>query len=140
MPNPRVPMPPPETITYNGRTYTYAQWAQVTGITVSALRQRIKVLGWPLEQALKKGRRWKPGSHMMTVDLPEGPVTKPMSVWARERGVLMSTISRRLGLGWTDPQALGFEPGPMELKIRQAAARKTSRKTQDARDAQNESA
>lgn len=39
-------------ITYNGRTMRIAEWAEVTGIPVRAIKVRLGVHGWSLERAL----------------------------------------------------------------------------------------
>lgn len=39
-------------LTHQGVTRTVAEWAEVTGITVSALNQRLNVYKWPVERAL----------------------------------------------------------------------------------------
>ena len=46
-------------LTFNGKTASIADWARKTGISASAIRQRINIYGWSVEQALtipsKKG-------------------------------------------------------------------------------------
>lgn len=39
-------------ITFNNQTHTIAQWAEITGIRVGTLRNRISVMRWPIERAL----------------------------------------------------------------------------------------
>lgn len=105
-----------ETFTHNGETRTIIEWARIVGIRPDKLYRRIKKLGWSLDDALKPQRRRRPAHTLrwMTAETPDGTVTKPMSEWAAERGIPMSTISRRLGRGWTDTQALEFAPSPRE--------------------------
>ncbi|MBW4483024.1 MAG: hypothetical protein KME14_10810 [Tildeniella torsiva UHER 1998/13D] len=52
-----------KTLTYQGKTQTYAEWAAETGIKQSTLIGRVKA-GWPVERTLtepaRSGRRKKP--------------------------------------------------------------------------------
>lgn len=41
-------------ITHNGVTKTMAEWARCTGISESALRRRLRTLGWSVSDALEK--------------------------------------------------------------------------------------
>lgn len=116
--------PLPEKFAYAGQEYTIDGWANLTGINNQVIRQRIKVLKWPLGQALGFEPRPPKIYRTLTAKTPDGPVTKSMSAWSKERRISMSTIGRRLGLGWSETQALGFEPGPMEQMIQEARARK----------------
>jgi hypothetical protein len=111
-------------ITHDGKTLTINQWAKEIGISGSRLYHRLDTYKWPLEEALKPERRPRPPTYLrhMTVDTPDGPVTKPMSQWSAELGILISTISRRLSRGWTDAQALEFDPSPREQRRLDAAA------------------
>lgn len=40
------------TVTHNGESHTIAEWANITGISYTALYQRIVVRKWPVEKAL----------------------------------------------------------------------------------------
>ena len=119
---------PPETFSYQGEDLTLGQLAKKVGISNPTLYQRIKVLGWTIEEATKQTRRIKPNAHMMTADTPEGTaVTKSMKEWSEDLGIPLSTISRRLGLGWTDNEALGFERNPERIRATAAKATEASR-------------
>lgn len=113
-----------EKFTYGGKTMTIYEWSKETGIQHSKLYHRLKTYGWPLEDALKPGRRPRPSTYLrfLTVDTPDGQVSKPMSVWSDELGIPMPTISRRLSRGWDDAQALEFAPSPREQRRLDAAA------------------
>lgn len=106
----------PKTVTFNGETHTIAEWADKIGITRETLRHRLR--NWTLEEAMQPEKRRRDDLRMMTVNLVDGPVTKAQSEWSRELDIPMSTISRRIGLGWDDEQALGFKPGPMASQTR----------------------
>jgi hypothetical protein len=47
-------------LTAFGRTMTLAEWADVSGLSWSRIRDRVFKLGWPVEQALTvpKSNRW----------------------------------------------------------------------------------
>ena len=45
---------------FAGRTLTIAEWARETGLTHSMIEQRLRVLGWSVEQTLSTPRL-KPG-------------------------------------------------------------------------------
>lgn len=113
-----------EKFTHNGKTLTIYQWAKEIGVSSSKLYHRIKTYGWPLDEALKLERRPRPVTYLrfLTVDTPDGPMSKPMSVWSDELGIPMPTISRRLSRGWSDAQALEFDPSPREQRRLDAAA------------------
>lgn len=123
-----VPKGHGEKFTHNGKTMTIYEWAKEIGIPHSRLYHRIKTYGWPLDQALKPERRPRPPTHLrfLTVETPDGLVTKPMSVWSAELGILMPTISRRLSRGWTDAQALQLAPSPSEMWHRERQAEQES--------------
>lgn len=108
-------------VTYKGKTRTLEDWADLAwvkkrGITRNKLYARLFQLGWSKEEAFGDVPRARPGTTKITVETPTGPVTKTMSQWATERGIPLSTISVRRSRGWTDAQALGFEPGPQESR------------------------
>lgn len=107
----------PKTVTFDGETHTIAEWADRLGLTRETLRHRLKK--WKLEEAMQPEKRKRDDLHMMTANTPDGPVTKAQSEWSRDLKIPMSTISRRLGLGWDDDQALGFKPGPMASQNRE---------------------
>lgn len=39
--------------------------------------------------------------------------TQTLSRWAREKGIKPSVVDKRLRIGWTESQALGFDPAPV---------------------------
>ena len=44
-------------ITFNGKTHTMSEWAEITGISYSAIKSRINRHGWSIEKALTKPAR-----------------------------------------------------------------------------------
>lgn len=50
------------TLTHDGRTLTIMEWARETGLSRTAIEQRLRVLGWTVERALTTPHRgWGPG-------------------------------------------------------------------------------
>ena len=39
-------------ITFNGKTHTIAEWAEITGISAKKIEARLRALSWPVEKAL----------------------------------------------------------------------------------------
>jgi len=118
---------PVETFSHQGEDLTLAELAKKVGISKPTLYQRIKVLGWTIEEATDPKRRIKPNAHMMTGDTLQGPVTKSMKEWSEDLGIPLSTISRRLGLGWTDNEALEFEVNTERVRAASVKASEASR-------------
>lgn len=134
-PEPPPPPPTPEIILhekfpYKGRELTIPELAAIAGITPSAMRSRLKgKTPWTPEEAVGDKPRTRPDAVILTVETPDGPVSKPLSQWSKERGIPKPTISLRKARGWTDAQALDFEPGPRQIKGAMSPRRK--RKTDD---------
>ncbi len=118
---------PPETFDYHGEDLTLNELAKKVGVSKSTLYQRLKVLGWTMEEATGKRPRIKPNAHMMTAGTMDEMVTKSMKEWSEDLGIPMSTISRRLGLGWTDNEALGFEKNTDRVRAAAVKAAEASR-------------
>lgn len=113
--------PEPLILVYKDEERTLEEWAELDWvkqrhITKSKLYARIFQLGWSKEEAFGDAPRARPGTRKITVNTPGGPVTRTMSEWAKNRGIPLSTISVRRSRGWTDAQALEFEPGPQETR------------------------
>lgn len=84
------------------------------GVSLSMYNARLK-LGWSDDEArgfTKRTQEINVKRRMLTAD----GRTQSMDAWAKELGVKKYLISGRLGLGWTDEQALGFTPSPKQLK------------------------
>lgn len=108
-------------VTYKGKTRTLEDWASLSwvkkrGITKSKLYARLFQLGWTTEEAFGDAPRARPGTKKITIQTPDGPVEKTLSAWAKYRRIPLSTISVRRSRGWTDAQALEYEPSPSELR------------------------
>ena len=84
------------TLTANGVTRTYAEWAKVTGISEGTIRERVQELHWSSEDAVTK-----------PVRTPK--YDKPLRQLAREAGVPFGTLAARLSRGWTLEKALSGE-------------------------------
>lgn len=46
-----MPRKPAQTLTWNGKTKSFLDWAMVTGLSADAIRSRLKE-GWTVEKAL----------------------------------------------------------------------------------------
>ena len=42
------------TLTYNGETHTMAQWAELKGLKIQTLANRLNIYGWDIERALNE--------------------------------------------------------------------------------------
>lgn len=122
---PKKPPPPnPDSlvIAYRGEERTLAEWAKVDWVKLRQIT-KAKLYArlfhdpvWTKEEAFGDAPRIRPSTKKITIDTPDGPVTRTRSEWAKDRGIPLSTISVRISRGWTDAQALEFEPGPQEAR------------------------
>lgn len=109
-------------VSYRGQEHTLEEWAKIDWvkrrkITKSKLYARLyQDPVWTKEEAFGDALRERPGAKKITVETPDGPVEKTMTAWSKHTGIPLATISMRRSRGWTDAQALGFEPGPQELR------------------------
>lgn len=99
-----------KTYDYKGRQYTLAELSREVGIPRYTLKYRLD--NWEFEEAIKPGKRVKPGSRYLTAMTPDGPVTMTMMQWSVYRDIDFYTISQRKTRKWTDDQALGYAPPP----------------------------
>ena len=87
-------------IAYNGETHTPSEWADITGISMKAIYDRIIRDKWPVEKALTtpvfKSEKY------ITYD----GITMTYSDWERARGFRIGTISNRLVKGASIEDAL----------------------------------
>lgn len=84
------------TLTANGITRTFAEWAKTTGISESTIRERVQKLHWSPEDSVTK-----------PVRTPK--YGKPLRQIAKEAGVPFGTVAARLGRGWTLEEAISGE-------------------------------
>jgi len=84
------------TLTANGVTRTFAEWAKVTGISESTIRERVQELHWSPEDAVTK-----------PVRTPK--FGKPLRQIAKEAGIPFGTLAARLSRGWTLKEAIAGE-------------------------------
>lgn len=85
-------------LTANGKTATLTQWAAETGLTQSAIRQRLKRGASPAEAVNPNPTERKPPPQ--SVLLTHDGQTKPVKAWAREKGLSPGTIRNRIKWGW----------------------------------------
>lgn len=110
MPNPQI-----KTELYKGEVRTLSEIAKMTGVKRHVLYQRLYVLGWTMEEATGEvpPRNRRSFVKYLTVQTPDGPVQMTMTKAAAYRGIKLPTLSKRLGeRGWTEAQALEYEPPP----------------------------
>jgi hypothetical protein len=97
-------------ITFNGRTLTMADWARELGFAVNTLSARLSApRPWSIEEAMTIPL----GQSRATAMAPERKLhkherpithngrTQSISAWAREVGIAMPTLHRRLNAGWS---------------------------------------
>ena len=109
-------------IKYNGIEDTVAGWARRLNISFEKLYARLNYPPiWSYDEALGGALRLRPNAATLTVITPTGPVTKTRKDWAKERKIPAATIAKRQSRGWTDAQALDFDPPPV------SAAEKTGK-------------
>lgn len=87
-----------------GQALTLKQWSLRTGISYGTLYNRMHRQGLTLEQAIEKETR-KGAKNNVRLITYNGE-TKPLIKWARETGMLPTTLRLRLDRGWTVERAL----------------------------------
>ena len=99
-------------VEYGGRSMILPDWANETGIQRLTILMRLDRDRWTVGQAL--GYEPPPPRKPRHVRLIECNNQKMSIVeWAKERHLTSAAITTRLNtLGWSVPQALGFEPPP----------------------------
>lgn len=81
-----------------------AKSAEQLGTSMSTVRQRVDILGWEEEDAVKvKPRKWK------HTGLTYNGETLSISEWARRTGLSRSTIINRIEYGWPVAEILRTE-------------------------------
>lgn len=123
--HPRKPPPPnPDSVVvdYRGEQHTLKEWSEIDWVKARKIT-KAKLYArlfhdpvWTKEEAFGDAPRKRPGTKTITIQTPDGPMTKTMSEWSRYTGISRSKISLRRSRGWTDAQALEFEPSPSELR------------------------
>ena len=101
----RKKLPVPTELTFDGRTMSLDAWAEEIGFSVDGLLRRIR-RGCPIEEILKpdgRGRHsWK------SVLLTKDGRTQNLTDWAKELGISVSGLSRRIsrnpGQAWDFPK------------------------------------
>lgn len=95
-------------ISYKGETMTIAEWSRRTGTKANDIGNRLRY-GWTVGQALGlEPPRRLPDSPKM---LEHGGQALTLKEWGAVLGIPWHTIKSRINiLGYTIPQALGFEP------------------------------
>jgi hypothetical protein len=93
-------------LTHNGHTRCLAEWSEHTGISVDLLIFRLRK-GWSVKETLEtdpkdynKNRPARTYTHKGT--------TKSVVQWAREQGLSIQRVLKRLELGWSMEKALFF--------------------------------
>lgn len=93
-------------IEYKGEKHTVMQWSRITSINESVIRSRLDKYGCSIGEAL--GFEGYDGSpdHIIEYNGERHNIRE----WSEITGVIEGTISSRLRYGYSDAQALGFEP------------------------------
>jgi hypothetical protein len=107
------------TVTIDGKEYSVAEAARMTGISRNAMYERLFSLGWTDEEAtVKEKRPFPPGKPKLylTVKTSDGSECKSAKQWADEMGgdpdTNLARICKRVSRGWSDAQALDIVPPP----------------------------
>lgn len=85
-------------IEYNGETHCLAEWAEILGVNVNLLHQRLR-RGWSEERAIATPAE-------QPVILEYNGESHSISEWAKIRGTNKQTISERLSRGWSVERTL----------------------------------
>jgi hypothetical protein len=91
-------------ISCDGDTATIQEWATRLGVPQARIRARLAA-GWPVERALQSARDYE-RIHDPVVPLTYQGKTQSMTAWAKEVGLSLSGLSRRLSRGWPVAKAL----------------------------------
>ena len=79
------------TLTYDGKTLGYKEWAQEVGISEVTIRRRVS-MGWTVEQVLTTGVERKSWAETLTFD----GITDTYAGWAQRIGISECQLRRRL--------------------------------------------
>lgn len=100
-------------VTYQGQTFCVAEWADITGMPMQRITQRLKrgwepeqiftIGAWPTKRVKKVFRR---GDTEQNVRLTFDGRTECVAEWARLKGITASTLRVRLKRGWSVERAL----------------------------------
>lgn len=97
-------------IEFNGKSQCLKDWSEETGISSSAIKMRIDVQGWSIEDALtiKAGKafNWRGTTHKDSELITYNGESLPHSTWAKRLGISRDTIRNRLKRGWTVEKAV----------------------------------
>lgn len=95
-------------IEYNGKRQTLSQWAEETGLSQQLIRQRIKIYGYTVEEALTHpvyGKRFNQRSD--AEKLKYNGQERTIKEWSQIYGQNSLTIASRLRRGWPVEEAIG---------------------------------
>jgi hypothetical protein len=113
-------------ITFNGKELTLSDWGRSLGIGMGTLSARLRAR-WTIEEALTiplGQSRPRANAPERKPHKSERPVThdgrtQSLSAWAREVGIAMPTLHRRLNAGWSVEAAFTcpvIRPNPVKPK------------------------
>ncbi len=92
---------------YNGKRQTLSQWAEETGLSVSLIRQRIKLHGYSIEAALTKPvRGCRFNEYKNAKKYPYKKEAHTLKEWSQRFGMNLDTLRSRIERGWSIDQAL----------------------------------
>jgi len=117
----RGPSPSAKSITFRGRVYeSRSALAEAFEVKPKVLLSRLRE-GWDLEAALGLAEQpYVPGRGKGIVC--DGERYASVKDLSDQQGVAYTSVTRRLGKGWTPEQAVGLMPSPRELLIKEAAS------------------
>jgi hypothetical protein len=90
-------------LSFCGESKTLVEWAESTGITYEAIRQRLKA-GWSAAETLTIRQGMSRSGPPVLVEC--NGRTLSIADWSKETGVKATTIAMRLARGWDADRAL----------------------------------
>lgn len=98
-------------LTHNGKTQCVMDWAIETGLSHAAISQRIKTLGWGVNESLstpiQKAFNWRGTPHNDATRIEYNGENLPHREWEKRLGLSRDSIRCRLARGWTIEKAIG---------------------------------
>ena len=102
-------------LTFHGKTYSIAEWAERLGIRAATINDRLSS-GWDIDKTLSTPDGTI-SDNIRTRNMTFNGETHTLSEWSRRVGISIPTICRRLKRGWSDEKALTIPVRPA-VKIR----------------------
>lgn len=86
--------------TYKGETKTIPEWAEITGVNLRTLQERLGILKWDIKRAIEEPIK------EMNLAVEYNGVVKTLKEWAKDYGLNEQRLYHRLWEGWSIEDAL----------------------------------